>query len=424
MVHADGSETVVARIEYIEFFNVGQAFQLGRYPIHFHLIGAVHQSYIKGNAIHQSYNRACTIHGVHYLRLIENVAFNTMGHTFFIEDAAETHNYLEKNLAIWTKKSWSLLNSDQTPASFWITHPNNIFRGNHAAGADNYGFWFDLKATSTGPSFDPNVCPENTPIGEFSNNVGHSNGKYGFRVFHRLRPRLNPCADLIYDPKNKTDPYWQNPSITANFVNFTGWKNHRNGAILNEVGDVSLQNYKVADNFLAGIEFELTDVMADGYARIDSALIIGRTENADWVSNMSDAHGVIGSRTENFQVHNVKFYNFDINNMAAIGSCSHCYFDATTDSGGRTTSFSGLYFDPKSVPIKIRYEIPFRDIFYDIDGTLTGLGPGSWTTPYFLHNHQPECTPKLYEYDGLVCNSSIQLRRVVFFNYLPNLLAM
>ena len=100
--------------------------------------------------------------------------------------------------------------------------------------------------------------------------------------------------------------------------------------------------------------------------------------------------------------------------MAALGSCSHCFFDATTDSGARTTSFSGLHFDPKSVLIKIRYEIPYRDIFYDMDGSLTGLGPGSWATPYFLHNDQPECQHLQYLYDGLICNSSIQLRRVVF----------
>jgi len=112
MVHSNGMETLTARIEYVHFFDVGQAFQLGRYPIHFHLIGVVHNSYIRGNAIQQSYNRACTIHGVHYLRVVENVAFNVKGHNFFIEDAAETKNYLENNLAIWTKKSWSLLNSD------------------------------------------------------------------------------------------------------------------------------------------------------------------------------------------------------------------------------------------------------------------------------------------------------------------------
>ena len=110
--------------------------------------------------------------------------------------------------------------------------------------------------------------------------------------------------------------------------------------------------------------------------------------------------------------------------MSAIGSCSHCFFDATTDSGARTTYFSGLYFDPLTVPIKIRYQIPHRDIFYDIDGSLTGLGPGTWATPYFLHNLQPECHHLQYEFDGLICNSSIQVRRVVFWNYLPGIMTM
>eukprot|EP00349_Pseudokeronopsis_sp_Brazil_P009030 CAMPEP_0202974150 /NCGR_PEP_ID=MMETSP1396-20130829/57720_1 /ASSEMBLY_ACC=CAM_ASM_000872 /TAXON_ID= /ORGANISM="Pseudokeronopsis sp., Strain Brazil" /LENGTH=55 /DNA_ID=CAMNT_0049707471 /DNA_START=127 /DNA_END=290 /DNA_ORIENTATION=+ len=55
-----------------------------------------------------------------------------MGHTFFIEDAVEKNNFVEGNLAVLTMRSWSLLNTDQTPASFWITHPDNIFRNNHA----------------------------------------------------------------------------------------------------------------------------------------------------------------------------------------------------------------------------------------------------------------------------------------------------
>jgi hypothetical protein len=60
--------------------------------------------------------------------------------------------------------SWSLLNTDQTPASFWITNPDNIFRGNHAAGSDRYGFWFDTKPGPMGPTYRTfdrsNMCPE------------------------------------------------------------------------------------------------------------------------------------------------------------------------------------------------------------------------------------------------------------------------
>ena len=74
----------------------------------------------------------------------DNVAFHTKGHTYFIEDAAETRNKLIHNLAIRSDASNSLLNTDSTPSSFWITHPNNDFINNHAAGAKRYGFWYDL----------------------------------------------------------------------------------------------------------------------------------------------------------------------------------------------------------------------------------------------------------------------------------------
>lgn len=112
MLHSAGDESLIGRIEYIELTDVGQAFQLGRYPLHFHLIGTVHNSYIRGNSIHHTYNRAVTIHAVHYLRVLYNVAYHTMGHTFFIEDAIETKNYIEKNLAVKTKASFSLLITD------------------------------------------------------------------------------------------------------------------------------------------------------------------------------------------------------------------------------------------------------------------------------------------------------------------------
>jgi hypothetical protein len=123
---------------------MGQAFKLGRYAIHFHMIGNVHNSYIEGTTVHQGFNRAFTFHGTSYLRLKKNVVYNVKGHNIFIEDAVERHNMIEDNLVMKTKRSWSGLNTDQTPASFWITNPNNNFIGNHAAGSDRYGYWYDL----------------------------------------------------------------------------------------------------------------------------------------------------------------------------------------------------------------------------------------------------------------------------------------
>jgi hypothetical protein len=229
MLHAGGAKPVIGRIENIELTDVGQAFKLGRYPIHFHLSGNVNGSYIRNNAIHQTYNRGITIHGVHYLTIQNNVVYNSMGHSVFIEDAVETNNLIEGNLVVDTRRSWSLLNTDQTPASFWITHPDNIVRNNHAAGSDRYGYWYDLQVHPTGPSADRNVCPEHAKLGEFNGNVAHSNGRYGLRIFHNFLPRKFPCEPMDYN---------DNPPITAEFRNLVSYKNGRNGAIAERVGAV------------------------------------------------------------------------------------------------------------------------------------------------------------------------------------------
>jgi len=144
MVHSPGDETSTARIHYIELTEAGQAFKLGRYAIHFHMIGTVHGSLVKGNAVHHSYNRACTTHGVHYFRVEKNVAYDTMGHSFFIEDGIETKCVYDGNLSILTRASNSFLNTDQTPGAWWFTNPDNVMRNNAVAGSDAYAYWYDM----------------------------------------------------------------------------------------------------------------------------------------------------------------------------------------------------------------------------------------------------------------------------------------
>ena len=71
-----------------------------------------------------------------------------------------------------------------------------------------------------------------------------------------------------------------NPIVTV-FENFTGYKNKRNGAIYENVGHIISKGFKVADNFLAGIEYSLMNfALPEGVAaHIDDALVIGRSEN-------------------------------------------------------------------------------------------------------------------------------------------------
>jgi len=426
MLHSTGDDSLTGRISYTEFTQVGQAFQLGRYPIHFHMIGSVHNSYIKGNAIHHTYNRACTIHGVHYLTIEDNVAYETMGHTFFIEDGAETKNLLKNNLAVKTKRSWALLNTDQTPASFWITHPDNQFIGNHAAGSDRYGFWFDLQEHPTGPSFDPNVCPEFEQLGEFTGNVAHSNGRYGLRIFHRFTPVTNPCAALAtgaHNSREQADPTVSVP-IDTHFRDFLGYKNKRTGIIADELGALKFHNIRVADNILSGVEFGITQAgpwltSTDDY-HLQDALIVGASDNSEEAQvtdeEASTTRGIKGANTEKMRIKDTIFANFNHDNRwGAIGTCSHCEGPAT-DSSGRTYFTKNLYFTDSTQ--RVKFDTPFKEIIYDEDGTL-GSSTHRWIVHYYEHLDVPECTRNEAVYNGLLCNNDIVIRRIVMHNPKP-----
>lgn len=111
-IHSPGDDSVIARLSHIELTEVGQAFKVGRYAVHFHMIGAVHKSYAIGCSVHEGFNRAFTIHGTYHLRLMNNVVTHVKGHNFFIEDAVEKYNTVRDNLVMGTERSWSLLNTD------------------------------------------------------------------------------------------------------------------------------------------------------------------------------------------------------------------------------------------------------------------------------------------------------------------------
>jgi hypothetical protein len=108
-------EPVVARLSNVELFHVGQAFRLGRYPIHFHLNGDMPSSFVSECSIHESFNRAVNIHGTNYVTVERNVIYNIMGGAYFLEDGVEIGNTFMFNLAIYVKTSSSLLNEDVTP---------------------------------------------------------------------------------------------------------------------------------------------------------------------------------------------------------------------------------------------------------------------------------------------------------------------
>jgi hypothetical protein len=74
--------------------------------------------------------------------------------------------------------------TDDTPATFWITNPMNSYRGNVATGSQGHGFWWQLRETPRGPHAE---SLENGPInalamGNFENNAVHSVNASAVRV--------------------------------------------------------------------------------------------------------------------------------------------------------------------------------------------------------------------------------------------------
>ena len=148
--------------------------------------------------------------------------------------------------------------------------------------------------------------------------------------------------------------------------------------------------------------------------------MVGRTNNTEWKLDASSPHAVIGPRTERFIVQNVRFYNYNWNKAAVLGSCSHCYHPQATDSGARTIHTRNLTFDA-TVERRIKYGYPYKAIFRDHDGTLTGKGPNSYASffQYHLMTAGGECEHLEYEYNGVTCDNSVQIKRVAFFGAAP-----
>jgi hypothetical protein len=136
---------------------------------------------------------------------VPHLTLRIFRHAFFVEDGVEVFNRIENNLACVSKPSMSLLNTDQTPASFWITNAHNYVSGNAAAGSANYGYWYRPEGPTGTSQNTPGICPEQTPLLVFENNVAHSNGRYGLRIFDKYFPKVRVIV-FLFGPVTAVSP--------------------------------------------------------------------------------------------------------------------------------------------------------------------------------------------------------------------------
>ena len=396
-------------LDSVQLDNMGQTGRLGRYPIHWHLAGDRLGDMLRGVSITNSNNRGLTVHGTHNLLIQDVVLHDIHGHGFFMEDAVETGNTFLSNIAFGIHKvGRSDALGDNVPdlndpfivdthdhvgqnrmrflssAAYWMTNPDNIWRGNISAGSEGTGFWFLFPDSAIGAAAkDPqyaSVVPDKINLGEFAYNSSHSS-PIGLNVDRGSDIEGQVGAQLL--PNWNGDEY--NPPIEPQFTNFTGYKH--NVAIYHRGRTGNFVDNMFADNFNSTfITFtqRITNALYVGHSRgnSDSNKIVTGHTFYDGANTLDGTHfagfaapnahmfrsAAIAGRNTHFVMRNSSYEN--------DGSANHMSF--VNPQGGSS-------YEPLS---KIA-----PSVIYDADGSLTqhaGGGAGSTIIPdhaYYYDNN-------------------------------------
>jgi len=420
-------------IDGVELNRMGQHLTLARYPVHFHILGEGRSQYVRNAAIHDTFNRCVTVHGTNNLQVENNVTYNTVGHCFFLEDGIETGNEFIRNLAIQTKchptfdcvptnlaangekdtqyanlaaarqasfnSGNTLLPSDNTVASFWITNPDNSFIDNVAAGSDSTGFWLSLpehpQGAFAGTPVAADIWPRRTPLRAFRGNVAHSNFD-GF-MFDRNINEDN-TFDLSFSAftplEDPADPYSE--MVETLFENLTSYKN-RNGGFWGRGELHVFSNARLADNAIGMTHSTATFGSERFTSRLVDSLVVGETDN---IGNPTTPEEVAYGRSlpkppipdfpirgyeyydYRHEVVNTTFVNFQDNDRRKTGALSWLLFTGagvTTENtieGAQFVNAKPVYFpniDPR-FDNDNRGGVAYRTLsIHDLDGSVTGI---------------------------------------------------
>jgi len=249
----------------LEVRNMGQAGNLGRYPLHFHLCGNVTGSRLAKNLIRDTNQRCAVVHGTDHALVDNNVAYNTFGHCFMVEDGMERFNTFSNNLGAKTKKATQLIpnlptknngdETDESAATFWITNPMNFFVNNVAAGGQSSGFWFELRSRPRGSFSEMYTSKEwslrQMSLGAFKGNVAHSYDSAGI----------------------KTYPHGYVPDNVAVFEDSRSYRNDGNGMFIHNSRNITLSGFHFADNE-QGVDLDRIDLF-----EMHDSVIVGRSKD-------------------------------------------------------------------------------------------------------------------------------------------------
>ena len=329
------------KVSGVELFRMGQHENLARYPIHWHLVGDTQGQYIENSAIHDTYSRCVTVHGTNNVRVENNVAYNNVGHCYFLEDGVEHGNQYVNNLGMLTKchptrpcsstnaivgtygggaqgqnATDQLLPSDNTASTFWITNPDNTYRGNVSAGSEATGFWIALPEHPTGKfegtEISAKTWPRRMPFKEFSGNVAHSDIE-GLMLDRGPSPqgKFNLGGNYylpLADPGDTTSK-----RLEATFKDLTIYKS-RGAAIWARGENHIFDGLKIADTAIGYTHAYpgTAQFHGDYTSKVLNSLFVGESDNKGTPTTENEkAYGRTMPRADaDYPIHGYEYYDF------------------------------------------------------------------------------------------------------------------
>lgn len=146
-----GAAGAAVRIAGVEFARMGQLNAVGRYPLHFHVMGdGCRTCYVRDSTVRDTIQRGLVLHDTRGVTVAGNVLFNTVGHNLVVETAETTGNVIDRNLALVNRQPNPLHTEptlvsqmDRLPSNFWFRSGRNQVTNNVAAGSRASGFNYD-----------------------------------------------------------------------------------------------------------------------------------------------------------------------------------------------------------------------------------------------------------------------------------------
>jgi cell migration-inducing and hyaluronan-binding protein len=386
-----------AFVDSVEFYKMGQAGMMARYPFHWHWTGNATGQYIVNSSVHRSFQRCIVIHRTNNAKVSNNVCYDFKGHGYFLEDGVEINNIITYNLGIGAKFPYSnksLLHSDnqfvQSDAGmgrfpnvsvFWVSNPQNTLANNVASGSVGTGFWMSFEEAIKNSQGQTIANPVYTNTTLFEKNVAHS-ALVGFTWdgarTQEVYPNLNNPDDRVI----RSSTY--NPPTPAVLKNLVSYKNKLSGYYFRGVtavvdGGISADNSR--HYWLAFHQI------------VKNALIIGRSQQFTYddqvqaiQNNRADRniHAGVVIYDGPFELNGVDFHNFSTqqvfhqnNEVTTVPIRSVNGFDKLINLSQRV-SFSPEPLHRVYMPQESNVEsleLIGSSGVRDLDGTLTGT-PG------------------------------------------------